>query len=77
MEPAAKPGASTHLNVGARDADDAEVKVKVVHDETKKPIPNKVIDNGDNTYAVHVTPPAAGHDHHYFNHFKLSAEHHH
>lgn len=32
----------------------------MIHDQTKQEIPTRVLDNGDNTYAVEVTPPETG-----------------
>lgn len=60
LEPGVRPGQTTHFNVDARDAGDAELKVEVVNDNTKKLVPTRIIDNGDNTYAVEVTPQDAG-----------------
>lgn len=42
------------------DAGDADLKVQVIHDETKKEIPTRVLDNGDNTYSVELSPTEAG-----------------
>lgn len=42
------------------DAGDGDLVVHVVHDETKKEIPCRVLDNQDSTFTVEVIPPIAG-----------------
>ncbi|XP_053946398.1 filamin-A isoform X4 [Anastrepha ludens] len=60
LQPGVRPNAPTHFNVDARDAGDAELKVKIVHEETKVEVPCRIIDNDDNTYTVEVIPPTKG-----------------
>nr|XP_036224247.1 filamin-A isoform X4 [Bactrocera oleae]XP_036224248.1 filamin-A isoform X4 [Bactrocera oleae] len=60
LQPGVRPNAPTHFNVDARDAGDAELKVKIVHEETKVEVPCRIIDNEDNTYTVEVIPPTKG-----------------
>ncbi|XP_017473017.1 PREDICTED: filamin-A [Rhagoletis zephyria] len=60
LQPGVRPNAATHFNVDARDAGDAELKVKIVHEETKVEVPCRIIDNEDNTYTVEVIPPTKG-----------------
>ncbi|XP_067618137.1 filamin-A isoform X2 [Eurosta solidaginis] len=60
LQPGVRPNMPTHFNVDARDAGDAELKVKVVHEETKVEVPCRIIDNDDNTYTVEVIPPTKG-----------------
>lgn len=55
-----RPNAATHFNVDAREAGDAELKVKIIHEETKIEVPCRIIDNADNTYSVEVIPPSKG-----------------
>lgn len=44
----------------SRDAGDGELKVTVIHEETKAEVPVRIIDNEDNTYSVELIPPTAG-----------------
>ncbi|XP_020717380.1 filamin-A isoform X4 [Ceratitis capitata] len=60
LQPGVRPNAPTHFNVDARDAGEAELKVKIVHEETKVEVPCRIIDNEDNTYTVEVIPPTKG-----------------
>ncbi|XP_054092062.1 filamin-A isoform X4 [Zeugodacus cucurbitae] len=60
LQPGVRPNAPTHFNVDARDAGDAELKVKIVHEETKVEVPCRIIDNEDSTYTVEVIPPTKG-----------------
>ncbi|XP_017847553.1 filamin-A isoform X2 [Drosophila busckii] len=60
LQPGVRPNAPTHFNVDAREAGDAELKVKVVHEETKLDVPCRIIDNEDSTYSVEVIPPMKG-----------------
>ncbi|XP_055906885.1 filamin-A isoform X2 [Eupeodes corollae] len=60
LEPGVRPNVATHFNVDAREAGDAELQVKIIHEETKAEVPCRVIDNDDNTYTVEVIPPANG-----------------
>lgn len=60
MQPGVRPNMPTHFNVDARDAGDAELKVKIVHEDTKLEVPCRIIDNQDNTYSVEVIPPMKG-----------------
>ncbi|XP_063707051.1 filamin-A isoform X3 [Culicoides brevitarsis] len=60
LEGGVKPNQAIHFNVDARDAGEADLKVQVIHDETKKEIPTRVLDNGDNTYSVELSPTEAG-----------------
>lgn len=34
--------------------------INVIHDDTKQPVPTRVIDNLDGTFSVEVIPPASG-----------------
>lgn len=43
-----------------RDAGEGDLSVHLVHDDTNKEIPVRVLDNEDNTYTVEVIPPAIG-----------------
>ncbi|XP_052835830.1 filamin-A isoform X10 [Drosophila gunungcola] len=60
LQPGVRPNVATHFNVDAREAGDAELKVKVVHEESKVEVPCRIIDNEDNTYSVEVIPPSKG-----------------
>ncbi|KRK03444.1 filamin-A isoform X4 [Drosophila yakuba] len=60
LQPGVRPNAATHFNVDAREAGDAELKVKIIHEETKIEVPCRIIDNEDNTYSVEVIPPSKG-----------------
>ncbi|XP_073818014.1 filamin A protein cher isoform X14 [Musca autumnalis] len=60
FQPGVHPNAPTHFNVDCRDAGEAELKVKIVHEETKVEIPCRIIDNEDQTYSVEVIPPTKG-----------------
>uniref|UniRef100_A0A1B0FQE1 Calponin-homology (CH) domain-containing protein n=1 Tax=Glossina morsitans morsitans TaxID=37546 RepID=A0A1B0FQE1_GLOMM len=60
LQPGVRPNVATHFNVDCRDAGEAELKVKIVHDETKVELPCRVIDNEDQTYTVEVIPPSKG-----------------
>uniref|UniRef100_A0A336KFR7 CSON010271 protein n=1 Tax=Culicoides sonorensis TaxID=179676 RepID=A0A336KFR7_CULSO len=60
LEGGVKPNQPTHFNVDARDAGDAELKVQVVNDATKKEVATRIIDNGDNTYSVELTATETG-----------------
>ncbi|XP_041675461.1 filamin-A isoform X4 [Drosophila eugracilis] len=60
LQPGVRPNVATHFNVDAREAGDAELKVKVIHEETKIEVPCRIIDNEDNTYSVEVIPPSKG-----------------
>lgn len=60
LEPGVKPNVPTHFNVDARAAGDGDLKVNIIHDETKMDVPVRILDNEDNTYAVEVTPPLTG-----------------
>uniref|UniRef100_A0A1A9V6E1 Calponin-homology (CH) domain-containing protein n=1 Tax=Glossina austeni TaxID=7395 RepID=A0A1A9V6E1_GLOAU len=60
LQPGVRPNAATHFIVDCRDAGEAELKVKIVHDETKVELPCRVIDNEDQTYTVEVIPPSKG-----------------
>ncbi|KAL9897671.1 filamin A protein cher isoform 2-T2 [Glossina fuscipes fuscipes] len=60
LQPGVRPNVATHFNVDCRDAGEAELKVKIVHDETKVELPCRVIDNEDQTYTVEVIPPCKG-----------------
>ncbi|XP_075148241.1 filamin A protein cher isoform X7 [Haematobia irritans] len=60
FQPGVHPNAATHFNVDCRDAGEAELKVKIVHEETKVEIPCRIIDNEDQTYSVEVVPPTKG-----------------
>ncbi|XP_055382224.1 filamin-A isoform X2 [Condylostylus longicornis] len=60
LEPGVKPNVATHFNVDARDAGDAELKVTLIHDDTRAEVPVRIIDNEDSTYTVEVVPPAIG-----------------
>lgn len=60
FQPGVHPNAPTHFNVDCRDAGEAELKVKIVHEETKVEIPCRIIDNEDQTYSVEVVPPTKG-----------------
>jgi filamin len=60
LEGGIKPNQTTHFNVDARDAGVGELKVEVIHDETKKPVPVRIIDNDDSTYAIEVTATMVG-----------------
>ena len=43
-----------------RDAGKGDLKVNLIHDETKTEVPVRIIDNEDNTYQVEVIPPHTG-----------------
>ncbi|XP_046806251.1 filamin-A isoform X3 [Lucilia cuprina] len=60
FQPGVHPNSATHFNVDCRDAGEAELKVKIVHEETKVEIPCRIIDNEDQTYSVEVVPPTKG-----------------
>lgn len=60
LQPGVRPNVATHFNVDCRDAGEAELKVKIVHDETKAELPCRVIDNEDQTYTVEVIPTSKG-----------------
>ncbi|XP_059218763.1 filamin-A isoform X5 [Stomoxys calcitrans] len=60
FQPGVHPNSVTHFNVDCRDAGEAELKVKIVHEETKVEIPCRIIDNEDQTYSVEVAPPTKG-----------------
>ncbi|XP_065372295.1 filamin-A isoform X3 [Calliphora vicina] len=60
FQPGVHPNSPTHFNVDCRDAGEAELKVKIVHEETKVEIPCRIIDNEDQTYSVEVVPPTKG-----------------
>ncbi|EDW59138.2 filamin-A isoform X2 [Drosophila virilis] len=60
LQPGVRPNVPTHFNVDARDAGDAELKVKIVHEDTKLDVPCRIIDNQDSTYSVEVIPPMKG-----------------
>lgn len=60
FQPGVHPNSPTHFNVDCRDAGEAELKVKIVHEETKVEIPCRIIDNEDQTYSVEVIPPTKG-----------------
>lgn len=60
FQPGVHPNAATHFNVDCRDAGEADLKVKIVHEETKVEIPCRIIDNEDQTYSVEVMPPSKG-----------------
>lgn len=60
MEPGVKPNVATHFNVDAREAGDGELEVHLIHDETNKEVPVRIIDNEDNTFSIEVIAPEVG-----------------
>lgn len=60
IEPGVKPNIATHFNVDAREAGDGDLEVHLIHDETNKEVPTRIIDNEDNTFAVEVCVPEVG-----------------
>lgn len=60
LEPGVKPNVPTHFNVDAREAGDADLEVHLIHDQTNKEVPVRIIDNEDNTFSVEVIAPETG-----------------
>lgn len=60
LQEGVKPNVATHFNVDCSNAGEAELKVKIMHEDTKTEIPCRIIDNDNQTYSVEVVPPMKG-----------------